>query len=136
MEDLFHESASIGTLINFIKYFAGYYTATEQCSLQRLLASPFVHADETPINIQGVDHYVWVFTNGKHVVFRMTETREAAIVHEFLSGYKGVLISDFYGATMPSPVDNKSVWCTSSETSTMTFGMIHTTETMRHLSVK
>jgi hypothetical protein len=97
MEDLFHESASIGTLINFIKYFAGYYTATEQCSLQRLLASPFVHADETPINIQGVDHYVWVFTNGKHVVFRMTETREAAIVHEFLSDYKGVLISDFYG---------------------------------------
>src|SRR6266511_2673378 len=97
MEDLFHESASIGTLINFIKYFAGYYTATEKCSLQRILESPFVHADETPINIQGVDHYVWVFTNGKHVVFRMTETREAAIVHEFLSDYKGVLISDFYG---------------------------------------
>jgi hypothetical protein len=97
MEDLFHESASIGTLINFIKYFAGYYTATEKFSLQRILESPFVHADETPINIQGVDHYVWVFTNGKHVVFRMTETREAAIVHEFLSDYKGVLISDFYG---------------------------------------
>ena len=97
MEEIFHESASIGTPINFIKYFAAYYTATEELSIQRILESPFVHADETPINIQGTDHYVWVFTNGKHVVFRMTETREATIVHEFLSGYKGVLISDFYG---------------------------------------
>jgi hypothetical protein len=94
MEEIFHESASISTPINFIKYFAEYYAATEKLSIQRILESPFVHADETPINIQGVDHYVWAFTNGKHVVFRMTETREAAIAHEFLSGYKGVLISD------------------------------------------
>ena len=97
MEDIFNERVSDGTLINFIKYFAEYYATTEKLSIQRLLESPFIHADETPINIQGVDHYVWVFTNGKHVVFRMTETREAAIAHEFLSGYKGVLISDFYG---------------------------------------
>jgi hypothetical protein len=97
MEHIFNESASAGTSINFIKYFAAYYAATEKLSIQRILESPFVHADETPINIEGVDHYVWVFTNGKHVVFRMTETREATIAHEFLSGYEGVLISDFYG---------------------------------------
>ena len=30
------------------------------------------------------------------MVFRMTETREAVIVHEFLSDYQGILISDFY----------------------------------------
>ena len=58
--------------------------------------SDFVHVDETKINIQGVDHYVWVFTDGKHVVFRMTETREADIVREVLAGYQGVLVSDFY----------------------------------------
>jgi hypothetical protein len=29
-------------------------------------------------------------------VFRLTDTREAAIVHELLAGYKGVLVSDFY----------------------------------------
>lgn len=74
MEEIFHESASEGTLINFIKYFAGYYTATEKLSIQRILESPFIHADETLINIQGTNHYVWVFTDGKHVVFRMTET--------------------------------------------------------------
>jgi predicted RecB family nuclease len=97
MEEFFNESMSIGTLISFIKYFAEYYSATEKLLIQRILESPFVHIDETPINIQGADHYVWVFTDGKHVVFRMTETREATIVHEFLSGYQGVLISDFYG---------------------------------------
>ena len=43
-----------------------------------------------------VDHYVWVFTDGKHVLFRMTETREADIVREVLAGYQGVLVSDFY----------------------------------------
>ena len=43
-----------------------------------------------------MDHYVWVFTDGRHVVFRMTETREADIVREVLAGYQGVLVSDFY----------------------------------------
>ena len=97
MEELFNERVNESTLINFISYFAEYYSATEKLSMRRILESPFVHADETSINIQGVDHYVWVFTNGMHVVFRMTETRESTIVHEFFSDYKGVLISDFYG---------------------------------------
>jgi len=43
-----------------------------------------------------VDQWVWVFTDGEHTVFKLTETREAAIVHDFLTGYDGILISDFY----------------------------------------
>ena len=39
---------------------------------------------------------MWVFTDGEHVVFRITETREAAVVREFLSDYQGILVSDFY----------------------------------------
>jgi predicted RecB family nuclease len=96
MEDLFNESISEGTIGNFLDFFARYYADTERLLIERILASPFIHADETQINIQGVDHYVWVFTDGTHVVFKMTETREAAIVHDFLSGYQGILISDFY----------------------------------------
>lgn len=96
MEDLFNEPISEGTIGNFLDYFARYYANTERLLIERILASPFVHADETQINIQGVDHYVWVFTDGTHVVFRMTETREATIAHDFLSGYQGILISDFY----------------------------------------
>jgi len=68
----------------------------EHLLIKHILASPFIHADETQINIQGVEHYVWVLTNGTHVVFKMTETREATIVHDFLTDYQGILISDFY----------------------------------------
>ncbi len=96
LQDLFGESLSPGSVSSFIRYFGRYYSSTENTSIQRMLESPFIHADETTINIQGEDHYVWVFTDGKHVVFRKTETREASIVHEFLSDYTGVLISDFY----------------------------------------
>ena len=34
--------------------------------------------------------------DGTHVVFKMTPTREATIVHELLEHYTGVLVSDFY----------------------------------------
>jgi Transposase IS66 family len=55
-----------------------------------------VHADETKVNIKGTNWYVWVFTDERHVIFKLTETRESTIVHDMLSTYRGILISDFY----------------------------------------
>ena len=95
-EHLFGIGLSSASPIRFLRDLAGYYAPTEAGMLQAILKSDFVHVDETKINIQGVDHYVWVFTDGRHVVFRMTETREADIVREVLAGYQGVLVSDFY----------------------------------------
>ncbi len=97
VEDHFRETITAGTIPNFFRYLTQYYAGTEKQLLQRILESPFVHVDETKINIQGTDQFVWVFTDGRHVVFRLTETREATLVHKILSGYQGVLISDFYG---------------------------------------
>jgi len=96
LEDQFGEKISQGSVLNFLRYFGDYYAETEQLLTQKILESPFVHADETKINIQGVQQYVWVFSDGKHVVFKLTPTREANIVHEFLNGYAGTLVSDFY----------------------------------------
>jgi hypothetical protein len=96
LQDQFGEKISGATAVNFIRYFARYYSDTEKILIQRILTSPFVHVDETKISIQGVDQYVWVFTDGKHVVFKLTETREATIVYEFLADYNGILVSDFY----------------------------------------
>jgi transposase len=95
-EHLFGIGLSASSGINHLRYLAGYYAPTEEANLRAILKSNFVHVDETKINIEGVDHYVWVFTDGRHVVFRMTQTREADIVREVLTGYKGVLVSDFY----------------------------------------
>jgi predicted RecB family nuclease len=96
MEHLFHIGMNPASAINFLGYMADYYSVTETAILQAILTSSFVHVDETKVSIQGVDHYVWVFTDGKHVVFRLTETREPDIVHKVLAGYKGILVSDFY----------------------------------------
>lgn len=96
MEHLFGIGLCASSGVNFLRNLACFYAPTEEAVLHAILKSPFVHVDETKINIQGLDNYVWVFTDGKHVVFRMTETREAEIVHEVLAGYQGVLVSDFY----------------------------------------
>jgi hypothetical protein len=98
------------TLVDFVGNLAGYYAPTEAAILQAILKSNFVHVDETKINIQGVDHYVWVFTDGRHVIFRMTETREADIVREVPAGYQGVLISDFYPGYDGVPCRQQKCW--------------------------
>jgi predicted RecB family nuclease len=96
MGHLFGIGVGTSTLVYFLGNLAGYYGPTEEAILEAIRKSDFIHVDETKISIQGVDHYVWVFTDGQHVVFRMTETREADIVQQILAGYKGVLVSDFY----------------------------------------
>ena len=96
MEDLFRETASEASVVNFVESFAECYRRTESILVKSLLESPYVHVDETRLSIGGVDHYVWVFTDGRHVVFRLTETRETMVVKELLESYKGVLVSDFY----------------------------------------
>lgn len=94
--DQFGEGISQGSITHYISNFAKYYTNTEDMVKQRILDSPVIHADETKINIRGIDQYVWVFTDGHHVIFKLTKTRESTIVHEMLGGYRGILVSDFY----------------------------------------
>ena len=96
LEEHFNERVSVDTVPRSIERLAKYYEETEQIITRYLLKRPFVHADETKINIQGVNWYVWVFTNGEYVVFKLRETREATVVHEFLTDYNGILVSDFY----------------------------------------
>ncbi|MBK9013620.1 MAG: transposase [Saprospiraceae bacterium] len=80
----------------FIKDFSTLNEDTENRTIQRLLSSPSIHAAETPISIRGKTQYVWIFTDGNHVILRLSESREAQIAHEFLKEYKGILISDFF----------------------------------------
>jgi uncharacterized protein (DUF433 family) len=95
--EMFGEPIGINSINNFLKYFSDEYSDSEKKLLEKALESPFIHADETPINIQGINQYVWTFTDGKHVTFKLTSTREANIVHEVLHEYNGILVSDFYG---------------------------------------
>lgn len=50
------------------------------------------------LSIKGRSHYIWVFTNLKRIFYVYSETREAELVHKYLQGFSGVLVSDFYAA--------------------------------------
>ncbi len=75
---------------------ADYYSHTGSLLLKQILTSPFIHTDETKISIKGKQHYVWVLTDGTHVVFQPTETRETTLLRRTLQNYEVVLVSDFY----------------------------------------
>lgn len=110
IEEQFNETISSHTVRCFIKYAARYYAETEKILVKRLLECPFIHADETSIRIEGTDWCVWVFTSGSHVIFKLAETREATIAHDFLSDYKGILITDFYPGYDSIPCKQQKCW--------------------------
>jgi predicted RecB family nuclease len=98
LAEQFHEEEPKHYISTMMKDMGTYYAETEKSMTQHLLESPFIHVDETPMNIRGITQYAWVFTDGKYVVFKLTATREATMVHEFLKNYHGILVADFYPA--------------------------------------
>jgi hypothetical protein len=96
IEELFNETLGQATVLNGIISFAKFFNGENDLNLVSILNSPFIHVDETQVNIKGINQYAWIFTNGIHVYFRLTETRETNMVEEVLSNYTGILISDFY----------------------------------------
>ncbi|MFA5924204.1 MAG: IS66 family transposase [Methylococcaceae bacterium] len=110
IEDTFGEQVGASTIHHMFMTLSDFYIDTEQMLVKRILNSPFVHMDETTINIRGSSQYVWVITDGTHVVFKLTENREPTIVHEWLNGYSGVLCSDFYGGYDSVPCLQQKCW--------------------------
>ena len=97
LEEQFHVRVNQGSVVAFMRNFARDYAETADLCQAQLLRSPYIHADETKLNIQGRNHYAWVFTDGRHVLFRFSATRECSVVREVLGEYGGILITDFYG---------------------------------------
>ena len=96
-ETLFAEHVNASSVNEFVEQFAAKYAHTDRLLLAAICCSPVVHVDETKINIRGTNQYVFVLTDGRHVVYRLSPTRETVLVHDILQGYDGVLVSDFYG---------------------------------------
>ncbi len=109
-KEQFNEEISSTRISYFMRKLAQYYSKTERSNIQKMLESSFIHVDETNFTIKGVNWYVWVFTDGKYVVFKLTETRETNIVNEVLEGYKGILISDFYTGYDSVPCNHQKCW--------------------------
>ena len=87
------------TKVNDIKQeMARKYELTYHAILKKIVTGPVVHADETKGVVYGGGHYVWIFANLNSVAYVYSASREASTLTEVLSGFKGVLVSDFYTA--------------------------------------
>ncbi len=96
LKELFNENISVGGVSTILMSFASNYIETDNQNLSEILKSPFIHIDETKINVRGNCHYAWIITDGKHVVFKETSTREIKTINDILINYKGILVADFY----------------------------------------
>lgn len=61
--------------------------------------SRFLHADETGWSIDGINHWLWKFSNKKVCVSHIDKSRGQAVVDKIIGDtYDGVLITDFLSA--------------------------------------
>jgi hypothetical protein len=74
------------------------YRSTVRLILAKLIAGAIIHADETHVNFQKGKGYVWVLANMEEVIYLYKPSREGEFLHELLTGFTGVLITDFFSA--------------------------------------
>jgi len=67
--------------------------------LEELKKSPFIHADETGWRIDGINHWLWKFSDKSICVSHIDKSRGQRVVEDILGkSYSGVLVSDFLSA--------------------------------------
>jgi len=96
LKRIFGLKLNTGSIASFKTQISEFYNQTHQQILKRIVSGELVHADETHVNIKGKRAYVWVFTNLQEVAYVYAAGREGDLVKATLSGFKGVLVSDFY----------------------------------------
>ena len=89
---------SVGAIVSAIHRTAQRAQPAVAAILDRIRASPVVHADETGWRQSGANGYVWTFSTPTERYF-LRRGRGKAVVDEALSdAFSGVLVSDFYAA--------------------------------------
>ncbi|RJT27730.1 TM0106 family RecB-like putative nuclease [Mesorhizobium waimense] len=102
---VFNVSITKSTVRHAKSEMARYYEPTYRWILEQIRSGPLVNADETKGVVHGGGHYIWIFANLTSVAYVYSSSREASILDDVLAGFKGVLVSDFYGAydAVPCP---------------------------------
>jgi predicted RecB family nuclease len=73
------------------------YGATQERMLAKLRMGHVLYVDETKVQLGPKTGYVWAFTNLQEVVYLFSASRDGVVFNRVLEGFKGVLVSDFYG---------------------------------------
>ncbi len=77
---------------------ASYHSPTVKRIIQQLVAGEVIYADETEVKLKKTKGYVWVLSNTVEVLYVYRPTREVDFLAGLLSGFTGVLVTDFYPA--------------------------------------
>jgi len=72
------------------------YEGTYRNILRKLIKGKLLHADESKVKLKKESGYIWAFTNMEEVYYLYRPNREADFLDDFLNGFSGILISDFY----------------------------------------
>jgi len=107
LNDLFGVSFRVGVAKASMRELSCKTERTEQLLVSRLRQGNVIFADETKVKVRGGTGYVWAFSGIEEVVYRFTETRDAAILKEFLDGFQGVIVSDFYSGYDSAPCEQQ-----------------------------
>lgn len=64
--------------------------------------SPHIHADETGWRSDGINHYLWIFTNSRLSLYHINRSRGSKVPIDILGeNYPGILITDCYAGYNP-----------------------------------
>ncbi len=83
------------------------YRPTYKSIIDRIVRGVLAQVDETHINLQKGKGYIWAITNLEDVAYLYRPNREADFLQGLLSGFKGVLVSDFYTGYDSLPCDQQ-----------------------------
>ena len=109
---------SVGAIVSAIHQTAQRAQPAVAAILDRIRASPVVHADETGWREDGANGYVWTFSTPTERYF-LRRGRGKAVVDEALGeSFSGVLVSDFYAAYHHYDGPKQRCWATCCGTST------------------
>jgi transposase len=101
---------SVGGIVHVIHRAAQQAQPAVHQILQRIRASPVVHADETGWRQDGANGYVWTFSTPTERYF-LRRGRGKGVVDEVLDdSFSGVLVSDFYAAYNHYPGLKQRCW--------------------------
>ncbi len=93
---LFSFALNAGSIQGLKTEAAQIYETNYENILSKILAGKLLHADETKVDFEGKEGFVWVITNLEEVIYFYTETRAGDTIQAMLKEFKGVLVSDFY----------------------------------------
>jgi hypothetical protein len=88
-------SVTPATVLEMTDRVAGWLRPEYEAILGRIRAAGVVYVDETGVNVDGVRHWIWVFTTPSETLFAVRRSRGKKVLREVLGGdYKGVVVCD------------------------------------------